>query len=738
MGSIDTTRTRANQGAVRNGSNGRAQVPGAPSIPIGLPLAAPASSATTGTTSTLLRVEDKDGGVDNVVDAVGLTGGAATAAKVAFDVVGKIADIAGFVGAAIDLGQALGLFGPSSDDRLLSALQADVQEILDAVEALSDQVAWGEISDANGKIAGAGLLLNDYLLGQDHGKDRREALVEGALKDAVAAFAAIVDTNAESLVFDASKYHGGPWDGWAAWIEHAPWNVPTFFALDQNHPAPSVPDLSRTANGTARFNYPLFIGPVLNCAATVLAIVKAVEPAFRTTGRFRQELIDMRNELAVLGAGILDCLQWTRDYDPRFDYPASFIPDAGIPVGAVDVGGGASVFDGHYSDGIEWELDPSAEPPVRVTNLDEFLAGAGTRRFDDLLALLDASAVPTVKDLVANLDYLTTTPTVSETVSISTHRSGNRQDVGKTKRIAPGSLTCDPKEYIGERYDVFHSWRIDFQLQPSDFGVFWQIPYSFWIESHLPPVGLSQEVGALVQRVAVLPGSFELPLEAWTFEWQVPDGTLGTIAIADPVGALTGTHAAAPYSAIVAQAGGLEPPSATLGGNAHFVGDDDVPDLPGVAVGASVKSIALDVDLTQADGSASVVIANRPGGPSFDHVYFVIEEIPGPAPGARHPIRTLVPLGQMISTEIHLPDDYFLYRSNCILASGSKLAEFSLRYAQLVNVTPGTAGEWDEFLGQLATAQERMPGLDWGALGLPYRLQTSDGLAPAPRNGGTR
>src|SRR5262249_34192154 len=80
-----------------------------------------------------------------------------------------------------------------------------------------------------------------------------------------------------------------------------------------------MPSFWQLNTGDYRWDYRHFLPAIIEAITARLGHILALEPLFRTTGYFRNDLAEMREQLTAFANNMVNCLQWTRDYDTSKD-----------------------------------------------------------------------------------------------------------------------------------------------------------------------------------------------------------------------------------------------------------------------------------------------------------------------------------------------------------------------------------------------------------------------------------
>lgn len=422
---------------------------------------------------------------DNVKTATELADTVKELAEHGLKTVGSIASIVGAVGVVIELLDSAGLFGRKTtlDDVLkvawdnfiatvaasqishlqnMAPLVATVQGALDAVETF-----------AQGTGTRQDLALFDH--------------------DMVGAVNSLADAAFQLVVFNYSEYIKFPWlweDQWLNVPPHVEAGVPPQLKV------PRYPDM---VNGTPRFDYRFAIGNVIFAVTTRMMMMHALEPEFRSTRRYREQLLTLCDRLKQLQTKWLQAVQWP--WHPSDDEPAPAIISEDspwwsyVPVGAVDVCTGISVWIGKYA--------PVWDPNAPVTEPERWAAPSSkpgdwpndvrkkyyqrARELSEAArqSVLEQSGYLAFAAFVASICKLTTDPSESETVSIKRRPQAiglfdvGWREAGTVPKTA-GAIGCERKTFTAQVFTrASASTRLEIRTQTPDSIASFAIPYEY-------------------------------------------------------------------------------------------------------------------------------------------------------------------------------------------------------------------------------------------------------------------
>jgi hypothetical protein len=407
----------------------------------------------------------------------------------------------------------------------------------------------------------------------------------------------------------------------------------------------------------------------------MIAYIKALDPAFRTTGHYYDHVANLHDFLATFADNMTLCLQWTRDFTLQDDVAGD--AQGGWPVGAVDICSGSSVVDPGWNDGVLTYRDTqggSIEPGwIRVSNIDESVTRAAGVRERKWQALYEASGIPTLRQLIDHLRTLKKVPDTSETVQFFVTRFANRVEAGKGSQHVPATGVCAGRDFPATIYQVARTISITVHKQPEVYTALYPaIPYKFFLESYASTANPLDWTSA-IERIPIPLGAGSINIKAELFDWIVeavpfiqgprshPSELKQLVSMF--AGGLTGTPSVRRYP-------GLDPAVAIFS-DANKYGTS--PDEPGIAQNYRNGTITIEYQLELSDGKAVCRLQNHPDQGSFQGVYFVVEETPGsqaewggaPVFGGKQVLRSNVDVS-MTGLEYHVGSDYFKYRKDCV------------------------------------------------------------------------
>jgi hypothetical protein len=646
--------------------------------------------------------------VDKVLDALGASAGVrkdiGDLISVAGSIVSATTSIIGFVNTAQKVLQVLGLIG--STDSGQQQMQQTVQNIWNAVTNAARTQDFRDVIDLRGEVEAASDELRRTLNSQSFTKNDRDRLLGLYDEQILPAMHKMLGFSPyQRTLFVPDEYANDPWRSADPFFDPARWLVPQTLM-----PTPAAteagPPFHELNPGDSRWDYRLFLPAVMELVGVMIPYMKALDPAFRTTGQFHSDIVTLRGFLTQFADNMTRCLQWTRDFEiadmfvlgPPFESPTQ----VGWPVGAVDICSGSAVVEPLWNDGVTL--------PPQVANLADSVARAATVRARKWQALYDASGIPELRNLIDQLTGLQKVPDSSETVQILTERYANRVQAGEASQHLAATRVCESRDFSATVYHVTRTMIMRIKMQPELYANFYAIPYEFWLESYtsLAPVLDQTQAPVLdwtqaVQRARLGPDVASLDIDVQLFDWVVeavpfargprarPSAVKDLIAMAvDPTS-----------GPIVRRYPGLDPAIAPYTAATRFGND---PDSPGIAQNYRSGRVTIDVETEFSDGEAVITLRNHPEQGSFAGLYLVVEETPGPqasdwgaAPvfGGKRVLRSGVEVGEpgvgMVGLEYHVPAAYFEYRKQC----AAKAAALFNRIQKLAQAQQTPIPRWD-------------------------------------------
>jgi hypothetical protein len=268
------------------------------------------------------------------------------------------------------------------------------------------------------------------------------------------------------VLFNPGEYTDS-WIFGQGWLE-----IPSYL----NGGAPPDPPVLAFADQPAdkgRYEYRFTIASLSFALATRVAMMRLIEPEFRSTGRYRNEIQSLVDALGPIIRKWQQSIQWTWNPNDGGFPVSSFWPDNQaspygeyIPVGAVDACSGTSAWMGIYVP--PYDASASPDQPAFWTNdvvpysdwppkaKAKYLADAAALRASAREYVLDASGFKQFTAQAANLAVLATDPDSSETVTISPKKGIKAgryllpwQDKGPQDREFK-SIACDSRTFKAE------------------------------------------------------------------------------------------------------------------------------------------------------------------------------------------------------------------------------------------------------------------------------------------------
>ncbi|HFU7058065.1 TPA: hypothetical protein ACGN81_005157 [Bacillus cereus] len=625
-------------------------------------------------------------------------------------VISTLSSIVGYVQVAIRILNALGL-NLGEDNNQLAQITQRVNDIWKAIKGLDIRVNILEIRESKGKIDTAATLLAEFLGANDPNDQYNRQQLNNYKAELISAIDGLIgDPAYAEVLFDPEDYANTDWYLTYRWLIPA-----EISAFSGNLPSPSddvplVPFYQKEKDKHL-WDYRLFAPHIIEAIAVMLPYLKALDPAFRTTGRYKDFLTNVKNELKLFASNMLHCIQWTRDYDPFGDQYSAPMAD-GWPVGAVDTCSGASAYDPDWKD-LSWYPNPN--DPLHLTsllNVEESLKRAKEQRDQALLAVYQSSGLPYLQLIIGQIEHLLTPPTSaegSETVRMTVTKEGTNEMIGRESRCVEPDIACtDRKCWEASVYKSSRQISVLATTQPIEFREGYIIPYRYYLESYTEDN--NDAPYQLIQRIELSESQGTATLNALCFDWEVkscnPDiGCLERVKLPDWRQLQTGP-AVVYHNLLKSQ--GIKFDSNNF---------STLEDSPGIAVNFRVEQIQIDYELIKGNGNTTIHLRNRPGEASFRSVRLVVDELPLNAEGSR-PIQTWSDVS-MNGIEYYLPEAYFKYREDCILRSLLLLEEIKNR-ARLKQVP---VPHWDQWKYPKAADYVR-----WVAREYPQVIEGIQGL----------
>jgi hypothetical protein len=676
-----------------------------------LPLSEGAKAVLHGQT---LQVMDKQFGT-KVLDGLGISQDFRELATTAAAIAAGVVSVVGWIGAAVKLAEIL--LGPKPPTQL-DVIAKNVADIHNAVVGLAKDSVPRFIAPERAKVQASNDDLKQIILRPNFDPSDVHQLEEN-LKTVWEAFLTLKGSNIQRAPFDPTEYQDPsrtPWYGGFPNWQLVP--VPFFPRLATGVGAGSeqIPPFFQIQPFAPRWDYRLFLPPLIEAAISLLAHFKAIEPIYRTTGTYRDRLSTLRDDLNTFAGNMVSCLQWTRDYMPFQD--KYYMPMAyGWPVGAVDTCSGASAFNSRWNEGIVFNPffkpppdDPFASPPV--SNVDDCLMRASEERSQDFMAVFVQSGIPQLLILIGHINDQIRVPFESETVSMRVRKLGTRSKVGSATRVVQATSVCKARDFTADVYHFPREFLLDFSVQPKFLSKNYRIPYRYYIESYVGDGLMLPELA--LSRTEIKGGKGQVTLLASCYDWELEDSKLNKMVqgVVAPATALRGLARSVfdPASPVRYYPGLIDQKEVSDWEKMQW-GDD--PDMPGTATHRRQNTIRLDFAFEAApdEGHVTVRLTNHPEDGNFDHVFFVIEETPGPPTANLPAIRSVLDIG-MVGLEYHLPSDYFAYQRDCL----NKAAALLNKIRDLARIGQVSVPRWDPWQFQsvaeyLAVIQTQNPAL---------------------------
>lgn len=579
-----------------------------------------------------------------------------------------LVSVVGTVGAAVNLLKVLGVFGGADDSGVLRGIAEKVAEIKRLQIELGQQAAVDKIAPLFGSARGARLNLLSAARKQRLTEDDYRALRSEHF-DLVKDFETLFATDDfQRYPYDMGRFATRP--------ESQPWwqHVQYLESRDQCPPAgrrcpPPLASLNGLPPTGNRWDYTIYLPPILELTSIILSYQRLIDPAFRTSGQFSDTLATMARHLDELAADMASRVNWTRDYDPFMDH--AYPPADGWPVGAVDGCSGAASYDPAWQEGAIFAPEPQRDPFGRriVLNVDDLVARARPVRELAWLTVYAAIGGTQVMALAKTCRELSTLPETSETVRLTSNRAFDRRRLGPGSHSSSPALACPVQSFPAEVFAVRRTVTIAGQLQPADQATYYAIPYRFFLDSYQAPYDWPSVPDADPAHRVELPLGQGIPLtvEVCTFDWEVrpPQGRRPP-----------GNEVVGPWRRRLP---GLDGAGVPLGRSL-------LRSAPGRVAGERVTTLSapktrellgfegrptslrwtraeLICSFERADGRFTATVDTPPGGEiNLAGLVLTVEEQPNQADA--RPLRTHVDLST-VGLELHLPQEWFDYVDGC-------------------------------------------------------------------------
>ncbi len=320
-----------------------------------------------------------------------------------------------------------------------------------------------DIGILDGNVSVAAVAVKTYL--QTPSPNNRATLMASD-HDCQAACATLSSPPFFEVLFNPGEY-GDAWIFGAGWLEIPSW-------LTGGAPAdPPVLAFENQPANKGRFDYRFTIASLSFALATRVAMMRVIEPEFRSTGRYQIEIQTLVGALAPILHSWQQSIQWTWNPNDGGFPISSFWPDSQaspygeyIPVGAVDVCSGTNAWMDKYvpehdpsasfDDPAFWTDSTTAFPYWPPKAKQKYAEDAAALRSSARDYVLDACGYKLFAAQVASLAVLATDPDSSETVTISPakgFRPGRFlhpwKDKGTEQREFHG-IACDSRTFTAK------------------------------------------------------------------------------------------------------------------------------------------------------------------------------------------------------------------------------------------------------------------------------------------------
>ena len=360
-----------------------------------------------------------------------------------------------------------------------------------------------DIATLDGSVTVAANAVKEYL--QSPAPNTRADLIASD-HDCQTACASLSSLPYFEVLFNPGEYTDN-WifgEGWLA--------IPSYLNGGAPPDPPVLPFADQPAN-KGRYDYRFTIASLSFALATRVAMMRLIEPEFRSTGRYRNEIQSLVAALGPIIRKWQQSIEWTWNPNDGGFPVSSFWPDNQaspygeyIPVGAVDACSGTSAWMGIYVP--PYDASASPDQPAFWTNgvtpYKDWPAKAQANYLSDANALrgsardyvLDASGCKQFAALAASLALLATDPDSSETVTISPRAgpSAGRyllpwRDKGPQDREVKG-IACESRTFTAEVWEGPAALNLNVTTQTPDSRDSFLIAYRYFLATGSGPVEL--------------------------------------------------------------------------------------------------------------------------------------------------------------------------------------------------------------------------------------------------------
>jgi hypothetical protein len=296
-------------------------------------------------------------------------------------------------------------------------------------------------------------------------------------------------------------------------------NPATFGITDLPDDVRPVEWLGSTPHGSLVWDYRRSLLHIIRTLTQIVTTFKLIDPAFRVTGRYSDEIEKITASLKVLAARWVQCISWTHDLPMSHEYPDSDYPEVQAPAAYESR---SMVFVSH------WTEHPEVHVFRPVPQEPEF----SQRRLEYARKVLAFCGFNSFHEWIHRFEKLATPPPVDESITSRAEIVGVRRLEGMSTY---GSHRRTVKRYHVD-WDVKYHLGLQPQIQPYDYALGGGQPrlpieYRFFLESYQRAAVLGDEPQGLIQQRALAKGLNQLvSLRVFSPDILVPtedDGSFG-------------------------------------------------------------------------------------------------------------------------------------------------------------------------------------------------------------------
>ena len=193
---------------------------------------------------------------------------------------------------------------------------SEIRNTTNAIYATLIEGLWGqrrvEVANWMTQAVGAADILKSYMESPTHGwRDELKQRDKG-VGDACTA---LLDRAYQTIPYYPREHDQKEWVWGLPWLE-----VPPSVAGQLQPGSPTVQRMWEMEAGKPRWDYRLFLGELLFAMTVRIAMMRALFPDFRSSGRYKEELTRLLGDLVKVQDQWLQSLQRTRDIDELKDF----------------------------------------------------------------------------------------------------------------------------------------------------------------------------------------------------------------------------------------------------------------------------------------------------------------------------------------------------------------------------------------------------------------------------------